>query len=693
MTPLSRLFDPRAVAVVGASSDPAKLGSVMAATLAAGDRPVAGVNARNPAPERGLHPTVAAAGAALGRPIDLVVSCVPAAATAGVVADAAAAGAGAVLVCAGGFAEAGGPGERHQRELEEAVARTRVRLLGPNTSGFFVPAAGLVASFVPGAARVAAGGVAVVASSGGVNHALAFGLHERGLGVRVGVGLGAGVDVTAADVLEYLADDPELTAVALHVESVRDGRRLADAVRRLVPRVPVVALVVGRGDVGDFAASHTGALATSWRTARAALRQAGAVMVDDDRAMLDALAVLARRRLPASPRPGLGIVTAQAGPGLLLADAVRAAGVDVPTLSAPTRAALSQHLPPMTYQGNPVDTGRPTTSFGEVVRTVAADERIDGVAVYALLEPDAFDLAATLSDLPDGLPLAVGTTGAPTDVSGFLAADDHDLPPVFRTSAALATALRAWDADSRGRAELETGTAPAVVPPLELPSRLDEDTAKTLLEGLGVRVPRRRVCVDLAEARTALEQFGTVAVKLLDPAVIHKTEVGGVHLGIDAPARLEQVYAALCERGAERVLVEEFAPDGAELLVGVRRDAVFGPVVVLGLGGVVAEALEQVSVRLAPLTATEAARMLDELPGARLLDGWRGGPVLRRDRLVEVLVVLAGAVAATPAVSDLEINPLRVLPDGDVMALDAVVLRREVPPASTVVSDARPAAP
>ena len=205
----------------------------------------------------------------------------------------------------------------------------------------------------PGPHRSRPGPVAVVAASGGVNHALAFMLAEAGVGVSLAVGLGNAVDVAAPDVLRYLASDPATRAVALHVESVADGAALTAAVRTLTERVPVVALVVGRNDVADFARSHTGALATSWRVTRAALRQAGAVLVDDERALVDAVTALSALRLPPLPRPAVGIVTGQAGPGLLHIDGLRGCGIPVPALAAATQATARRTASPPDLPGEP----------------------------------------------------------------------------------------------------------------------------------------------------------------------------------------------------------------------------------------------------------------------------------------------------------------------------------------------------
>jgi acyl-CoA synthetase (NDP forming) len=671
-TGLDALFAPRGVAVLGASTAPGKLGAVMLRSLRGYRGPVFGVNARTPDPGQQVYASIADGVRAGGAPPELVVSCVPAAATPAALREAAAAGARAALVCAGGFGEVGGQGQVLQDELAGLVEETGLRLLGPNTSGFLVPRAGLTATFVPGVAEVPDGPVAVVAASGGVNHALAFALAGQGTGVRLAVGLGNSVDVTSADVLTHLAEDAGVRAVALHVESVADGRALVAAVGDLAGRVPVVALVVGRSDVGAFARSHTGALATSWRTTRAALRQAGAVLVDDERALVDAVRTLSRSRLPASPAPGIGLVTGQAGPGLLLADGLRSAGVDVPELDGRTVARIGSLLPPLTYQRNPVDTGRPDpATLPEVVRAVAADGAVDAVGLYALLEPDAYDLPSSLPPSP-GVPLVVVTGGPPAAVAGTLAGLERDGVPAYSTPASGVTALRCLADDARTAWLRDEPPAP-LPGATRVASSLDEDEAKALLEAAGVPTLPRRVCGDRLAAHAALAELGgPVAVKLLDAGVLHKTEVGGVHLGVRTSAELDAALDALEAAGVRRVLVEQMAPGGPELLLGARRDPVFGPVVVLGLGGTTAEALADVAVRLAPLSRRQARSMLDDLEGRAVVEGFRGAAAVDRDALADAVVAVAGLLAASPALSEVEVNPLRVLPDGSVVALDAV---------------------
>ncbi|MBO8191753.1 acetate--CoA ligase family protein [Streptomyces oryzae] len=669
---LETLFAPRGIAVVGASTDPAKLGAALARSVTRFPGFVGLVNSRRPDPSAEVYASVAEA--AEHGPVDLALVCVPAPGCADAVAEAAKAGARAAVVYGGGFAEAGPQGERYQRELTDVAERTGIRLLGPNTSGFLAP--GLTASFVPGAADVPAGRIGVVAASGGVNHALAFLLSEAGYGVSLAVGLGNGVDVTTADVLDHLACDPHPTAVALHIESVTDGRRLTDAVARLTATCPVVALVVGRHDISAFAASHTGALATSWRTTRAALVQAGAVLVDDERELVDAVGALSLARLPAAAAPGVGLVTAQAGPGMLLLDNLRGRHAAVPELTADTRRALAEILPPLTYQANPVDTGRPGPGFAAVLDAVAADPAVDLIAGYALHEPAAFDLVGAVDAARHSVPMLLGVGGTGDDARRVRRALLERGVPAAGDPHGLAAMTGALLADARARSR--TTAVPAAPAPVDVgPGPWDEDQAKTLLNRLGVPTMPRRACADRAQAHRALAELpGPVAVKLLDAAVLHKTEIGGVLLGVRTPQELDAALDAIEAAGACRFLVESMAPEGVDLVVGARHDPVFGPVVLVGLGGTTAEALADVSIRLAPLSVSEAAAMPGELAGHALLDGWRGGPVLDPVALGRVTAALGDLLATHPELAELEINPLRITAQG-LVALDAVLIAAE----------------
>jgi acetyltransferase len=665
---LDRLFGARSVAVIGASATPGKAGNALMGSLATFPGPVYAINQRGEAVEgrRGF--------ARIGdipETVDLALFAVPVAAVLGALAECAEAGVGAAVIHSGGWAEAG------ETDLQAALAalgrESGLRILGPNTSGFFDPAAGLTASFVPAAAGFPPGGLAIVAQSGGVNHALAFQAAGEGLGIRLGVGLGNAVDVGFADVLDHLAGDAGVDVVALAVEGIADGRALVEAVETLADRVPVVALKTGRTDVDAFSRSHTGALTGSWRVTRAALAQAGAVVVDDLTALLDAAAALRLVRLPPTPEPGVGVVTGQAGPGLLLADELAFRGARIPELPAETVASLGDLLPPITFQRNPVDTGRPAETFGAVLDTVGAAPGIDVLAVYLIDEPDAVDTAAALASSTG--PSVLGLTAAPGRLADIRETLGPAGVPVLSTPERAARAVAAIVADARQRAR-RSAPVNSAAPAYRPESAWDEDAAKELVAALGIRTPRRIACASYDEAREAFAQLGPpVVAKELLAGLEHKTEAGGVHLGITDERALEDALAAIDRIPGARYLIEESVPPGPELILGGRRDPSFGPLVALGAGGTGVEAVDDASARLAPVPPLEAAAMLDELAAAAAFRGARGAPAVDEEELARAIVAFGALIAGRDDIAEVEVNPLRVTREG-LVALDALVVAR-----------------
>lgn len=675
--PLDPLLRPRAIAVVGASASPDKAGHAMMQALDGFDGALYPVNPRGGTI---LGRTAVTGLGELPGPVDLAVLVVPPQAVPGAIEQAAAAGVRAAVVCAGGFAESGPAGHDLQERTIAAARRGGIRLLGPNTSGFMNPVDGVSANFMPAAAALRPGTVGVVAQSGGINLAIAFLLERAGIGLRLGVGLGNAVDVGFAQMLDFFADDETTTAVGLHVEGIADGDALVAALRRVTARKPVVAFKVGRSDVGDFARSHTGALTGSYALTRAALAQAGAVVVDSLDELVAALAALRSVRLPAAPRSatGVAVLTGQAGPGLVVADALGARGVRVPELAPATLERLGDLLPPLTYQRNPVDTGRPSDTFPDVLRLVAAEPGIDAVGVYALDEPGVLDPVRAVEGAAGRVLYA---TGGPADVVERHRERLAEIGvPLYSGPGDLATGLAALVSDAAARAVVD---APPVTATRTLGRALDEDEAKALFEAHGLRTMRRRAAADRAAAHDALDELGgpdlPVVVKVLDAAVLHKSDVGGVHVGVRGHAALDAALDAIdAIDGASRrrYLVEEQAPGGTELIVGGVRDAVFGPVVLLGLGGVGVELAgpgAEPALRLAPLSAERAAEMVDTLPDA-VLGGFRGSPPVDRAALAAILLAVSDVLTAHHDVTEIDLNPVRVTARGPVV-LDAVVIR------------------
>jgi acetate---CoA ligase (ADP-forming) len=676
-TNLERLFAPASVAVVGASTSPDKAGYQAVAALSGFRGEVFPINPK--ASEVLGHRTFASL-RALARPVDLVLFAIPAPACVEGMREAIACGCGGGLIVSGGFAESGSAGRALQHELTTLCAGSTFRLLGPNTAGFVNKEVSLTASFVAGADRIPRGEIAVVAQSAGVNLTVSFLLAKLGYGVSLAVGLGNSVDVEAADVLEFLAEQPSTKAIALHLEGVARGRRLYETVRRITRNKPIVVLTVGGQEVSEFAESHTGNLLGSYMLRRSALRQAGALLVDSTDELARAVAVLSQHRLPTKVGSGIGVLTAQAGPGLLMLELLKAEGVSVPTLLEPTVRRIAEQLPPMTYLKNPVDTGRPGPSFAEVAAALAEDPQIDAVVAYALHEPAALRPSEVFPALSRrvGKPILFGTAGPPDEVSPVIAALRREGIYVAQSPEQLAQAasVLARDASARARLENSSGTATSSVA-VELPPVCDEHAAKRLLEALGVPTPRGFACASHAEARAARQALGgSVVVKILAAEIKHKTEVGGVQANVTDDTALDRALSrldAIPLTSPRRYLVEEMAPAGLELLMGAVRDESFGPTITLGLGGTLAEALQDTVTRLAPITMTEAEEMLDELRAAPVFDGWRGGPELDRSAVQRALMVLGDFLYRHSDIKAFEINPLRVYPCG-ILALDALLL-------------------
>ena len=685
---LLRLLNPRSIAVVGASADPAKAGSQALKSLSGFPGRLVAVHPREKEIQGfACYPNLQD----LPEPVDLAVLAIPAQHCVQAARDAAARGVGGIFIISGGFGETGGEGQALQDQLADICRTTGLRLLGPNTSGFINPHRQCVASFVPGVDQLDAGRVAVVAQSGGINLTLAFQLNRLGEGVSLAVGLGNAVDVTSADVLDMLADDDKTAAIALHLEGVPRGRDLFETLCRVTPKKAVVALVAGKSDIGEFAVSHTGNLMGSHQRTVSALRQAGVVVVDTTEELAQAAAVLSKARLKPKARTSFALVTGQAGPGLLIVDGLKTHGIEVPELGEFTIRGVQALLPAMTFVNNPVDTGRPGPGFPQIVSLVASDPKIDAVLVFGLSEPSVLDPLAAVSSAREatGKPVLFGTLGMPSDLASALAALATAGVPALLGPERLVLAARALDADAQGQWRLARSARGGRATAERLDGSFDEARGKELLARYGVASPQRRLCLTHDEARRAFAELSKpVVVKIAADDIAHKTEAGGVFLGVKSEADLESALAALARIPTSmpgRVLVEEMAGSGVELIVGGVRDASWGPCVVIGIGGVAAEAMADSAVRLAPLGEADVPDMLESLRGKKLLNGFRNLPRCDRASIAATAQALARLMLEHPEVAEVEINPLRMT-EGGALALDAlVVLSHDTPEQETKV--------
>ncbi|GAB7021114.1 CoA-binding protein [Halostagnicola bangensis] len=405
---LDSLFDPDGVAVVGASATEGKIGYEAMQNAIGYDAPIYPVNPSGSGTVFGRE--FVSSVTEIDGPVDLALSCVPGPVVPDVIEDCGRAGIGAAVIFSGGFAEAGEEGEQLQRRLVEAADDGNVHLLGPNTSGFLRPAEDLHATFATGTEDIRSGNVAIIAQSGGIAFATAFRAENEGRGVSAMVGLGNSANVGFQEAIDFFDTDDQTDSIVLHVEGTDDARGLLETCQSA--STPVVAYNVGEQDVGDFAESHTGSLTGDHELYEAGFAQYGVPTVRSVAELYDAGTALADCPRPSGPN--VGVVTAQAGPGIAITDRLKGEGATLPSLSDETQAVVEEILPGITFSANPVDTGRPMPEFGDVVEAVARDENVDIVLVYELFEEGLGFPTETLEGLPEatGKPIVFATGGA-----------------------------------------------------------------------------------------------------------------------------------------------------------------------------------------------------------------------------------------------------------------------------------------
>lgn len=672
-------FAPRRVALVGASVEAGKAGRLLLDNLqASGQHEIVAIHpSANDIGGHAAYPSVAAAPGA----IDLAVIVTPAATTPQIIADCARAGVPAALILSGGFKETGAVGAAIEAEVLRAARSgpdsEGVRIIGPNCFGLIDVQRGLNASLAMGLPR--AGGVSLFTQSGSYGMAAFSRSQDGAIGFAKVLAAGNKADVSEVDAIRYFGADPATRVIALVLESIADGPALIAALREVTPIKPVVILKTGRGTAGKrAAASHTAALAQDFVVAHAVLRQAGAVLVDDGLSLFDVAAALDRQ--PPLRGRRVAIISNSGGTGVELSDLLEAQGLEVPALSASLQQHIAAHLPAHGSAVNPVDVTtdwkRFAAMYRESLRALLASDEIDAV-VPVLLQRSALDEGVVAAVIEES---AAASAAASAEVCAaakpvhvcWVAPTQGD--PLRRRLQDAGLPCHEWAARTArvlAHCRASAPDAPLVVgDPLAFPfanSRdvpadgwLAPDALYTLLGAWGLPIAPWRLADDSDTAVAAATALGYPAVlKAVRPALVHKTEAGAVRLGLADAAAVRSAFASLVATlGPGPVLVQAQAMRGVELMLGAVRDATFGPLVVCGLGGIWAEALDDVALRLAPIAPSVALQALTELRGSPLLDGLRGAPGIDRDALAALISTLSMAVARAPWCVELDLNPL-----------------------------------
>ncbi|TCZ65478.1 acetate--CoA ligase family protein [Roseicella aquatilis] len=697
---LARLLNPQSIAIIGASERAGSFGERTQRNLAQYRGRVHLVNARyQTLGDLPCFPSLAA----LPEVPDIAVCAAPMEAVEGVVRDCVAVGVGAAVIYAAGFAETGKAERIALQSRIAAIAREGgVRLVGPNCIGLLDYASGATISFAavprpaepPGRAAVG-----IVSQSGNLGFALAQGV-ERGVAVSRVLAFGNSADLDVADGVAALAEDPACAAIACVFEGMAEPTRLVEAAEiAWAADKPLVVYKLATGEQGAAAAlSHTGSLAGSDAAYRAAFERAGVVLVENFDALLETAAFLAKA--PPCRAPGVAVVSTSGGAAIMAADKAEAHGVPLPQPGEAARAVLESRIPEFGSTRNPVDITAQVLNDPDSLRA-CADSLCADPAYGAVILPNgyAYDFATPRFALLGELAAQHGKAAAVVWLTEWLegpgarAAEANPQVGVFRSMDRCFAALAAWQAraarraagpDRSGRLAPPEAAGGAAALLDAAGATLTEREAKQVLDVYGVSVVGERLVADAEAAVAAAEALGyPVVLKLESPDIPHKTEAGVIRLDLRDAAAVQEGHAAILANAARHapgaringVLVQPMVPQGLEIVVGARRDPLFGPMVVVGLGGIFVELLRDSTTALAPVGEAEARAMLRRLKGYRLLQGFRGLPAVEEGRLVEVIRRVSELAAdQRDRIAEIDVNPL-ICAGERILAVDGLIVK------------------
>lgn len=685
---LEAFFDPKSVAVIGASTSPKKLGYAVLENLVNGGYAEVGkIFPINPKADEILgqkaYPTV------LDVPdeIDLAVIVIPYPYVPAVLEECGKKKIPGVVVISAGFREAGMEGLERELELVEIAKKYQFRLIGPNCLGIIDTFTPINASFSAGTPPQ--GPMAFMSQSGALGTAILDWAQAGRLGLAKFVSLGNKADVSEIDLLKAWADDVDTNVIMMYSEGLPNGQEFIKVARKVTKEKPVVAIKSGVTKSGSRAvSSHTGSLAGSEQAYQAAFRQAGVLRANDMASMFDMALALGYQPLLKGDR--IVIVTNAGGPGILATDAIERSGMRLARLEVESIQALEKFLPDAASAANPVDVLGDARSdrYRFALDVVSKDPNVDGIMV--VLTPQAMteieDTARAVGSLSHEIdkPVLACFMGEAKVNRGIKVLREYDVPN-FSFPARAALGFRAM---SQYRAikerkdpvyesfEVDNQAVSRVLEGAKQDGRfaIGDTEAWDILTAYGLSIPRSVLAKTPQEAVEAAGKIGyPVVLKIASPDILHKTDVGGVKVGLETPDQVQDAFELMIYR-TERFLpeaqiwgcqVQEMAPPGGlEVLVGMNRDPQFGPLVTFGLGGIYVEVLKDVTFRVAPFTRLEAQAMLEEIRSKALLDGVRGKPPIDKEVVVDTLLRMGQLVQEFPEIAEFDINPLIVYPKG-----------------------------
>jgi acetate---CoA ligase (ADP-forming) len=698
---LRKLLAPAAIAVVGASEDTRKVGGEIVSNLKRGGY-AGGVFPVNPR-ATAICEYPAYASVLEIPPADLAVVAVNAPLVPDVIRQCGEVGIPLAMVLSSGFGEAGSAGKALQKSLDEAIAASGVRVVGPNCIGLMNVQQRMFCGFGPGFRNhgLSSGPVAMVTQSGGFGFSVVGLCNHQNLGFSKIVSTGNESDVSTAEIIDHILDDDEIKVIVAYIEGVRDGRRLLEVGEKALERgKPILCWKVGNSNVARAAvASHTANLSAPYELFKAAFSRSGFFEIREIEDLVDVARGFLGAKIPKGRR--VAIVTTSGGSGVLMADRCDEAQLTLPPPSATLLERISAVLPPHSAVANPIDltaqVGDDAGRFNSVVKAFADDPAYDQVLVRygSVQSPNARAWAEELASIARacGKPLLVAWSRVPDRSSEALMVLEKNSVPWFVTPGRAVTAAGALGEFAARREALSraqrTDRGSLAKIPLDLPvaaHSLGERASKRIVAAYGIPTVRERLfdLEQIAELKRSPFPF-PVVIKVESPHIPHKTEAGAVMTGIRSLSALKQgardivrsAQAYRADASIDGVLVQETC-SGTEVILGAFVDASFGPVVILGLGGIYAELLKDVTRRFAPVSKSTAMEMVLELKAAPIFEGYRGMPALDIDALADAISRLSHLIAHHEGrISEIDINPVFVGRAGATVADALVVVKGE----------------
>lgn len=683
--PLLPFFSPKGVVIVGVSRDPSKLGYMLARNLVQSGYQGA-IHFVNPKADTLFGEPIYSSLDQVPDPVDLAAMLVPPLAVPAALAEVGRRGIKAAIIQTGGFRETGADGARLEEECLRVAHEYGIRLVGPNCIGLIDTHLPINTSFLqpPGPPT---GEIAFISHSGAICAAIIDWIRGQGIGISNLISLGNEVDVCESDVLPVMAANPQARVITIYMESVKDGPRFIEAAREAVKIKPVLALKVGRFDSGKkAAASHTGALAGAESAFDAAFEKSGVIRVNTTEELFQFAKALAWCPKPRGRR--VAVITNSGGPGVTAADALELNGLELAKLSPATISGMKAFLPAAASLNNPVDMLASATPehFSGCLRLLMEDDGIDSILVISPPPPPSTTGAVVKSMIPviqsNDKPVVFALMGENQVAEGLSLLRAARIPD-YRFPEWAASALGAVTRYAEISQKLTQASQPIRRKVPQKVARLlanersgefiSPESASDLLETYKISTTRLIPCKTAEEAAHQAAKVGfPVVLKVASPDIVHKSDIGGVLLGLNSTLEVKNGFNTVIERARkarpeaviEGVHIQRMLPPGQEVITGMVRDPMFGPLMMFGSGGVEVEGLKDVAFALAPLTPDEAEKMITSTWAGRKLNGFRSIPPADKTAVVDALVKLSYLAMDCSSIAEMEINPLRVLSPG-----------------------------